>query len=99
MASWAAANPEIAAAWVFGSRARCDHSPESDLDIAVEIIAASGDEDSLCTWFRCSDRLMKDLSGRIPYRVQIEWYGGEEETPTIHRGLQRSSVLAYAKGV
>lgn len=95
--TWAARSPEIAAAWVYGSRVRGDHRTDSDLDIAVEIIPECGDEDSFCTWLRCSDRLVEELSRRTPYQVQIEWYGGEDETPIVHRGLQRSSVLAYTK--
>jgi predicted nucleotidyltransferase len=34
---WAIPKPYILRCWIFGSRARGDHRPDSDLDVAIEI--------------------------------------------------------------
>lgn len=39
---WAEQNPLILALWVFGSRARCDHRPDSDLDLCVVLETEEG---------------------------------------------------------
>lgn len=45
LASWAEAQPDIAAAWLFGSHARGDAGPDSDIDIAVLPVAGGGEDD------------------------------------------------------
>jgi len=46
LVAWLEAQPDVAAAWLFGSRARGDARPESDIDLAV-LPAAGGAEDPL----------------------------------------------------
>lgn len=36
---WAARHPSIAAAWIFGSRARGDARPDSDVDVALAMMS------------------------------------------------------------
>jgi predicted nucleotidyltransferase len=38
LAAWAAGKPQIAALHIFGSRARGDHRPDSDLNVALEFV-------------------------------------------------------------
>lgn len=38
LAAWAESKPEIAALHIFGSRARGDHGPKTELDIALEFV-------------------------------------------------------------
>lgn len=42
---WAQAQPDVAAAWLFGSRARSDARPDSDFDLAI-LPAAERDADA-----------------------------------------------------
>ncbi|MDN4982293.1 nucleotidyltransferase domain-containing protein [Bradyrhizobium sp. WYCCWR 13022] len=45
LSKWAAQKPAIVAVWLFGSRARGDHRPDSDYDIALELAARRGKND------------------------------------------------------
>jgi predicted nucleotidyltransferase len=43
--SWASKNDSIRELWLFGSRARGDSQPESDVDLAVALMPARGKHD------------------------------------------------------
>ncbi len=96
VAMWAESEPLVTKAYIFGSRARGDHRQHSDLDVAVEIDQQPGDENLLATWI-CEKRGLEErLSKLIPYSLQMEHLEGEE-TPTVLRGINESSILVYEK--
>jgi predicted nucleotidyltransferase len=97
VASWAASQPLIIRAWIFGSRVRGTWRIDSDVDIAIEVRALPGDSDPLATFMFEADKLEHSIKARLPYEVDLEWYGGPVRTPTIHAGLQQSSVLVYQR--
>ena len=43
--AWAATNDSVASLWLFGSRAKGQHRPDSDHDIAIELKPKKGDHD------------------------------------------------------
>lgn len=47
LVQWLSAEPGVLAAWLFGSRARGDARPDSDVDLAILASAPSGGEDPL----------------------------------------------------
>jgi len=47
IARWAAENPEVRRVWVFGSRAKGTHGPNSEIDIAVELEPVGDSEETL----------------------------------------------------
>ncbi|WP_074930455.1 nucleotidyltransferase family protein [Paenacidovorax caeni] len=62
IAIWAQSTPEIKRAWVFGSYAYGRPRPDSDLDVAIEILPRAIDHWGLFTfWMRHGDRLQADL--------------------------------------
>ncbi|NGM78791.1 nucleotidyltransferase family protein [Burkholderia multivorans] len=92
---WAASQPLIRKVWLFGSRVRGTERPDSDIDVAVEVRRLPGDS-SEWTTFACErERLSAALQTLFPLPVQLEWYGGADETPTVHAGLQESSMMVY----
>ncbi|WP_174425519.1 nucleotidyltransferase family protein [Cupriavidus basilensis] len=95
VAAWAATQPLVFKAWLFGSRVRGTERPDSDIDIAVEIRTLPGDSDPLVTFMFEADKLSASLQPLLPYHVHLQWYGGPTETPTIHAGLSQSSILVY----
>lgn len=95
---WAASHPIVAKAWIFGSRARNTARSDSDLDVAIEVFGLPGDAEPLATFIFEADELRSSIQALFPFKVDLHWYGGPVETPTIHAGLCQSSVLAYQAG-
>jgi predicted nucleotidyltransferase len=95
---WAASQPLVVKAWIFGSRVRGTSRSDSDVDIAIEVRALPGDTEPLATFMYEADSLEQSIQARLPLVVDLQWYGGPVETPIIHAGLQQSSVLVYDAG-
>jgi predicted nucleotidyltransferase len=92
--SWASANASVSKVHVFGSRSGFGKSPrkDSDLDIAIEFEPKLN---NLAYWIASKEKLEQSLQPKIPYRLQLEWYGGSNETPIIHQGLCNGHVTVY----
>ncbi|MCO8310910.1 hypothetical protein [Pseudomonas mandelii] len=71
------------------------HKPDSDLDVAVEIFTLQGDSSPFTTWTCEAQRLKSSIAGVVPVIIDLDWYGGELETPRIHQALEQSSVVVY----
>ncbi|MCU9527494.1 nucleotidyltransferase family protein [Pseudomonas mosselii] len=95
VANWAKSEQLVRKAYLFGSRVRGTNSPDSDLDVAVEIATLENDSCPLTTWTAEAQRLKASIVGVVPVIIDLDWYGGEEETPRIHHALQQSSMLVY----
>lgn len=95
VSKWANTQPLIRKVYLFGSRVRGTHRPDSDLDVAVEIFTLPGDNSPLATWIGESSHLEASIAGIVPVNIDLQWYGGEAETPRIHKALKRSSLLVY----
>jgi len=95
VAKWASTQPLIRKAYLFGSRVRGTHKPNSDLDVAVEIFTLPGDENPLTTWICEAQRLKASTAGVVPVIIDLNWYGGAVETPCVHVGLETSSIVVY----
>lgn len=95
--AWAETQPLLLKVWLFGSRVRGTERPDSDIDIAVEVQTLPGDSSAFTTFMFEKRRLEVAIESILPMSVQLEWYGGPEETPTIHAGLLESSMLIYER--
>lgn len=93
--SWAAEKPFMIRVWIFGSRARGDHRPDSDLDIAIEHEALPGDNNAIVTGF--DQKLWQDeLQERTTLPVHVHSYIPGVYT-RIGAALERSSRLIYLR--
>jgi predicted nucleotidyltransferase len=95
VARWAASQPLITRAWIFGSRVRGTARTDSDVDVAIEVCALPGDAEPLATFISEADRLRRSIQALLPFKVDLQWHGGPVETPAIHAGLNQSSILVY----
>lgn len=100
VSAWARGKPLVKRVYLFGSRVRKDHSPDSDIDIAVELdpSAFRGADESggLATWMFEAPAWREELRQLLPLKVQLERYH-PEQTPTVGKGLARSSQVVYEK--
>jgi predicted nucleotidyltransferase len=95
VASWAEGQPLVLRAWLFGSRVRGNCRVDSDIDVAVEVDTLPGDTEPFASFAFEGDLLKTSLEALLPMAVDLQWYGGQSETPRIHAGLQESSILVY----
>jgi len=98
ISDWAKSEPLIMKAYIFGSRHKGNAREDSDIDVAVEI-DVDGDESALSLWMDESERLSENLQRVLPCKLDLQWYGGENETPNIHEYLIEASKLAYERTV
>jgi predicted nucleotidyltransferase len=100
LSTWAAKKPLINRLWLFGSRVREEHRPESDLDIAIEldVSAAKGLDDSggIATWMFDTKTWKPELELLVLEVVDLQRYK-MGETNIIQAGIDRSSILVYEK--
>ena len=100
ISTWARGKPLVKRVYVFGSRVRGNHRPDSDIDIAVELDPAAyrGVDESggLATWMFETEGWKEELEKLVPLKIQLERYH-PEQTPTVGKGLARSSQLIYEK--
>jgi predicted nucleotidyltransferase len=93
---WAASKRRIRRAWVYGSRLRGTQASDSDIDLALEIDQLETDEETLADWMFESSEWQKELQALVPFKVQLEWYGGEG-TPKITQYIACCSMLVFER--
>lgn len=96
VAKWARSKPIVMRVYLFGSRVRGDHRPDSDLDIAVELVPDLDESGGLATWMHEKKEWIEELKALIPLKLQLERYH-PVQTPTVVKGIERSSQLIYEK--
>ncbi len=94
--NWAAENLLIKRAYIFGSRARDDWKPDSDLDIAIEVRSIE-DINEFVTFICEKAELKSSLAKKIPdYIIDLKWHDQKDgTTKTTRNGIEESSILVY----
>ena len=87
--TWASRYDVIRRVWIFGSVARGNAGPNSDLDVAVELFDHDAYDSPTDLWFEYVDTWRKDLAVLFSIPVQLELMDtGTKEVinPSISRG-------------
>lgn len=95
VAKWAKSEALVRKAYLFGSRVKGAYHPNSDLDVAIELLALPGEEDPSITWQREGQRLKASIAGVVPVFIDLNWYGDADQTACIHAGLQAGHLVVY----
>lgn len=97
VADWAASEPLVERAWVYGSRVRGGARPDSDLDVAIQLRSRSGDSSALATWMFEAEGLRERLQKLLQMPIHLEWFGNADITPTVSNGIRESGRLVYRR--
>lgn len=97
---WAAKKPLTGRLWLFGSRVREQHRPDSDVDVAIELdmSAVKGVDESggMATWAFDAKPWKPELEDLLSLIVDLQRYKAGE-TRIVQAGLDQSSILVYEK--
>jgi uncharacterized protein len=97
LTEWAKSKPCITKMWLYGSRIKGTYLDDSDLDIAIEFHFDDGNESFLSQMIHALHKYRKGLKSLLNVTPHLEYYGGAEETPHIHRYITTESRLIYTK--
>jgi predicted nucleotidyltransferase len=84
---WAKHHPVIERVYLYGSRARGDGQPDSDIDLAIEM--------TFLEWFdwHAAYKAKPDL--HLSHPVDLEWYKPNEGLERVGTGVERDGILLY----
>ena len=74
---------------------RGTQSPESDLDICIEIDPIATDEETQNVWIDEKEGWLAELALLTPYKIHLEMYG----TPHVDEYIERCSMLIYERAI
>lgn len=83
---WASKHLVIEKVYLFGSRARGDYRPESDIDLAVQM-----PENNWFDWHPNFERC-PDLS--LPYDIHLQWYS-PKSLKIVGSAVERDGICLY----
>ncbi|MCJ2079877.1 nucleotidyltransferase family protein [Methylobacterium sp. J-090] len=84
LSSWAERKPAISELWLFGSRARGDHRPDSDVDLAIWLPGHKGQ--ALALYVAKGDEWQSEIEAvaGMPASLQVLGYSDELDK-IVHR--------------
>jgi predicted nucleotidyltransferase len=94
---WADKYPVIIRVLVYGSRARGEQRPDSDIDIAVELKSNREDETPFVIWMHEASVWREELQPLVPWRLHLEWHDLDGSTPHVAEKIRKGFYLAVDK--
>ncbi len=93
---WARNERLVKRVLIFGSRARGNYYPGSDLDIAIELPFSEANT-NLANFHFEQDRWKSDLMKIIKLKVDVQILEVHNKNSIVYRGVSENSILAYQK--
>ena len=81
-------------AWLYGSRIKGKHKPESDFDIAIEIKGNHTDETDFSFWFFNNEKLNKELKDFLGINAHLEHY---KRGSHVKKFVDKDGILIYSR--
>ena len=94
---WALGHPEISAVFLFGSRVRGMHRPDSDLDVAVAFDLPDLEEADVF-WIDHKARWEKELTQVIGLTIDLD-EAHPKRAPKVWTYLRHQHTLVYVRGM
>ena len=98
LADWICPAPGIQAVYLFGSRVRGDHRPDSDVDVRLYTNEWSLDEVTFRWWMEQNDTDFAALKVRLPGPLAIHREQSDDADSAIRAGIEKP-VLTVGKVV
>ncbi|KAK6024998.1 nucleotidyltransferase domain protein [Ostertagia ostertagi] len=87
--AWARSHRDIEAVWLFGSRARGDSRPNSDIDLAVMTPTE-------LDWID-NQRQYRDELLALSQKADLNWYRPNGDVPTVAKAVSDHGLLLYRR--
>jgi predicted nucleotidyltransferase len=98
LADWADGGHGVTAVYLFGSRVRGDHRPDSDVDIRLYLEEWLSDEATLRWWMEQNETDFAALKARLPGPLAIHREPSDDADAAIRAGM-KNPVLTVRKVV
>lgn len=94
--AWAKFHPEIQKVYLYGSRARGDHCPDSDIDLAIVMAAPSADA-AYSLWSNFNDDFQESPDLNLSVEAHLEWYEPNAGLERVGKnGVEQDGLLLYS---
>jgi predicted nucleotidyltransferase len=92
---WAQLHPEVVRVIIYGSRARGEHRPDSDFDVALELASLRFGETPIEVWLTQADLWRKELTPLVPWNLHLEWHSLEGKTPAVESKIDLGHYVVF----
>jgi hypothetical protein len=94
LVDWAMQQPLVREVYIFGSRVRGDHGPQSDLDVAVVFTGLDEDE-QLAHWLAFAPSWRVELGAKIPIVLDLQYAHPMGTADVVWPAIEREGRRIY----
>lgn len=94
---WASNELDLLHVWIYGSRAKGQASPESDLDVAVEVIPRDGETCDDVFTCAAEDWRSKLAPLVAPHELDLKLYDKSGRREKVRRAVDEYGILVYER--
>lgn len=91
---WANRHKEILQVWLYGSWARGDNRPDSDIDLAIVMRRDEGQDNAFAVWVFWNKTEKPNL--HLSHEVHLEWYEKDAGLKRVGPGFEKDGILLYS---
>lgn len=94
--AWPGRHRDILKVYLYGSRARGDHRPDSDIDLAIVMNAPDADA-AFAMWCGWRSDYKENPDLNLSVEAHLEWYEASAGLERVGTGVERDGVLIYSR--